>query len=163
MMRKGAIHLVLSQKGEFLSNLLLASKKDGVERLTCGKSKKFERVSSISTLQNRENSLKDLLQQRNLMSKIDLKSAYLCVPFQKESRKYIRFEWERNLYEFLCLSFRLGPAPRIFTKLLKTAIPRRLKFRIIVYLDVMLLMRPASEDISMARDTLIFLLQHLGL
>ena len=30
-MRKGAIHLVPSQKGEFLSNLLLASKKDGVD------------------------------------------------------------------------------------------------------------------------------------
>ena len=97
------------------------------------------------------------------MSKIDLKSAYLCVPLHKESRKYIRFEWESNLYEFLCLSFRLGPARRIFTKLLKTAIPHRLKFRIIVYLEDMLLMRPASEDIFMARDTLIFLLRHLGL
>ena len=97
------------------------------------------------------------------MSKIELKSAYLCVPLHKESRKYIRFEWESNLYEFLCLSFRLGPAPRIFTKLLKTAIPHRLKFRIIVYLEDMLLMRPASEDIFMARDTLIFLLRHLGL
>ena len=56
MMRKGAIHLVPSQKGEFVNNLFLASKKDGGEP-ACGKSKEFERVSYISTLQNGGNLL----------------------------------------------------------------------------------------------------------
>ena len=33
----------------------------------------------------------------------------------KNSRKLLRFRWKRNLYEFLCLCFGLGPAPRAFT------------------------------------------------
>ena len=27
---------------------------------------------------------------------------------------FVRFAWSGNLYEFLCLCFGLGPAPRIF-------------------------------------------------
>ena len=47
------------------------------------------------------------------------KDAYFCVPLKKESRKYVWFQWEGTLYEFLCLCFVLGPAPLIFSKILK--------------------------------------------
>ena len=59
--------------------------------------------------------------------------------------------------------FCLG-SPRIFTKLLKIpiAILRRINIRMIIYLDGMLLMGHSIEKISMCRDTVIFLLQHLG-
>ena len=53
------------------------------------------------------------------MCKLDLKDAYFCVPLSQESQKLVRFYWSGNLYEFLCLCFGLGPAPRIFTKLIK--------------------------------------------
>ena len=78
----------------------------------------------------------------------------LCSLYQKH-RKYIRFCWEGQLYEFLCLCFGLGRAPRIFTKLLKIpiAILRRINIRIIVYLDDMLLMSQTIEGLNMARDT----------
>ena len=67
--------------------------------------------------------VKVLLQQEDLNCKIDLDDEYFCVPLHKEC-------------------FVLGPAPGIFTKLLRVpiAIPRRLKIQIIVYLDDMLLM-----------------------
>ena len=50
-------------------------------------------------------------------------------------------------YEFLCLHFGLGPAPRIFTKLLKIpiAVLRLIQIRIIIYLDDMLLMSQTIE------------------
>ena len=97
------------------------------------------------------------------MCKLDLKDAYYCVPLQKISGKYFRFHWSGNLYEFLCLCFGLGPAPRIFTILLKIPIVilRRINIRMIIYLDDMLLMGHSIEKISMCRDTVIFLLQHL--
>ena len=46
-----------------------------------------------------------------------------------------------KLYEFLCLCFGLGPAPKIFTKLLKipVSVLRCLNILIIIYLDDMLL------------------------
>ena len=81
------------------------------------------------------------------MCKLDLKDAYYCVPLQKISRKYFRFHWSGNLYEFLCLCFGLGPAPRIFTILLK--------------IPIVILRRINIRMISMCRDTVIFLLQHL--
>ena len=73
------------------------------------------------------------------MAKLDLKDAYFCIPLHKEYRKFVRFQWDGKLYEFLCLCFNLGPAPRIFTKLLKglLAVLRRLNMLIIIYIDDM--------------------------
>ena len=109
--------------------------------------------------------LRDLLKVGDYMCKIDLKDAYFCVPIHTSQRKYIRFQWEGQLYEFLCLCFGLGPAPRIFTKLLKIpiAVLRRINIRLIIYLDDILLMAQSLLEMNMARDTLMFLFQHLGM
>ena len=64
--------------------------------------------------------LKGLMIQNDFMVKLDLKDAFLAVPLnQRESGKFVRFKWEGQLYQCLTLMFGLGPAPRIFTKLLK--------------------------------------------
>lgn len=91
--------------------------------------------------------MKDMLKEGDYMCKIDLKDAYFSVLLHKDFRKYLRFHWKGNLFEFLCLCFDLGPAPRIFTKLLKVpiAILRRLKIRLVIYLDDMLLMGLSRE------------------
>ena len=93
--------------------------------------------------------LKDLLRQKNFMCKADLKDAYFSVPLDRNHKKFLRF---------------LGPAPRIFTKLLKIfiAILRRIQIRIIIYLDDMLLMNQTTNDLEIARDTLTFPLESLG-
>ena len=44
---------------------------------------------------------------------------FISVPLNPASRKFVRFLWSGNRYEFLCLCFGLSPASRIFTKLLK--------------------------------------------
>ena len=109
-------------------------------------------------------SLKDMLKEKNYMCKIDLKDPYFCVPLHQKHRKYIQFCWEGQLSKFLCICFGLGPAPQIFTKLLKIpiAILRRINIRIIVYLDDMLLMCQTIEGLNIAKHTLILLLQQLG-
>ena len=108
--------------------------------------------------------LKDLLRQNNLMVKIDLKDAYFSIPLHLETQKYVRFQWKRNIYQFLCHCFGLGSAPRIFTKLLKIPISvlQKINIWLIVYLDDILIMLRSLEEILMNRDTAIFLLQHLG-
>ena len=75
------------------------------------------------------------------MCKLDLKDAYFSVPLNPASRKFMRLISSATLYEFLCLCFRLGPAPRIFAKLLKipVSVLRRLNIRTIIYLDDMLM------------------------
>ena len=66
--------------------------------------------------------LKFLLEQDDLLCKIDLKEEYFSVLLNKKSQKFVRFQQFGNLYEFLCLCFGLGPAPRIFTILIKVPI-----------------------------------------
>ena len=108
--------------------------------------------------------LKNMLKEKNYTCKTDLKDPYFCVPLHQKHRKYIRFCWEGQLYEFLCLCFDLGPASRIFTKLLKIprAIVRIINIPIILYLDNMLSMSQTIEGLNTARNTFIFLLQQLG-
>ena len=108
--------------------------------------------------------LKCLSEESDFLCKIDLKDAYFSVPLCMSSRKFVRFAWSGNLYEFLCLCFRLEPAPRILSKLFKLPITplRRLNIRPVIYLDYILLMGRTLEEILMSRDTLIFLLSDLG-
>ena len=63
------------------------------------------------------------------------------------------------------ITFGLGPAPRTFTKLLKSpiAVLRRIQIRTIIYLEDMLLMSQTINGLEIARDTFIFILQSLGL
>ena len=108
--------------------------------------------------------LKYLLKENDFLCNIDLTDAYFSVPLCMSSRKFVRFAWSGNLYEFLCLCFRLVPAPKRFSKLLKVliALLRRLNIPLAIYLDDIVLMGRILEQIFMSRDTLIFLLQHLG-
>ena len=80
-------------------------------------------------------------------------------------QKYLRFPSRGYLYEFLCLCFGLGPAPRIFTKLMKIPIAfivKSLSVQLIIYLGDILLMRSSLEEIMKSRDTLTFVLQNLA-
>ena len=104
--------------------------RDSLSRKPCRmgqqNSKKFETSEQFHPYQHFKmkglNLLQNMLQKGDYMCKLDLKDAYFCVPLKKESGKYVRFQWEVTLYEFLCLCFGLGPASLIFTKILKVQI-----------------------------------------
>ena len=53
------------------------------------------------------------------MASIDLKDAYYSVPIWEAHRKFLRFGWEGQLWQFDCKPNSLALAPRKFTKLLK--------------------------------------------
>ena len=170
ILEKGAIQKVTRaifeppKQGQFLSHLILVEEKDGGNRPVIN----LKNLSKFIPYEHFEmegvHCLKFILEQDDFLWKIDLKEAYFSVPLNKNSQKFVRFQKSGNIYEFLCFSFGLGPAPRIFTKLLKVPIAflRRVNIRIIIYLDDMLLMGRTLPEILMARDTLIFLLQYLG-
>ena len=97
------------------------------------------------------------------MCNLDMKDDYFPVPLHQSPRNYVQFSRLGNLYEFLCLSFGLGPAPRIFIKVMKIpmSVLRRVNVGIVVYLDNMLIMGQTMEELLMFRDSVIFLLQYL--
>ena len=69
-----------------------------------------------------------------------------------------------KLYQFQCMPFGLGPAPRLFTKLLKPVIAflRRLGIRIIIYLDDMIILNQCPSRLRQDRNSLLLLLTLLG-
>ena len=97
------------------------------------------------------------------MAKLDLNYAYFCVLLHKESQKFVRFQWDGKLYEFLCPCLSLGTAPLIFTELLKVslAVLTRVNMLIIIYIDDMLIIGRTKNEVESTRNTLIYLLQHL--
>ena len=69
--------------------------------------------------------LNHIIQGEDWMCKLNLKDEYFRVPLDQNSRKFVRFQWKETLYEFMCLCFGLGPALRVFTKLLKIPISEK--------------------------------------
>ena len=107
---------------------------------------------------------KEIFEQDDYLSKLDCKDVRFCVPLNKASRKYVRFEWEGPLYEFLCLCFGLDPSPRLYTKLIKVPvlILCKLHIRVTVYLDDFLILGKTLQGTILSIDTMIYLLQDLG-
>ena len=108
--------------------------------------------------------VRNLVRRGDFLLKLDLKDAFWSIPVNRQSRKLMRFMWEGTLYEFNTLAFGLGPAPYVFTKLLKVPISlaRRLGIMLVIYLDDMLIRAGSMSEALEARDTLIFLLENLG-
>ena len=123
MLKKGAIRKVQPSKGEYVTNLFLVKKKDGGQRTVINLKQLNAYIPYCHfKVQGLEN-LKYMLQKGDCMCKLDLKDAYFSILLEKNSKQFVRLCWSENLYEFLCLSFRLGPAVQILTKLLK--VPRQ--------------------------------------
>lgn len=56
-------------------------------------------------------SVRDVIQENDFMGRLDLKDAYLSVPMARDHRKYLRFRWQGQNYEFKTLRFDLASAP----------------------------------------------------
>ena len=98
VLTKGVITSVNQEEDQFLRTFLVP-KKDGYQR-------SMEDFKMEDLLR-----FKKVLLKGNYMHKLDLQDAYFLVPLNKKSRKYVRFLWSNNLYEFMCLCFGLGSAP----------------------------------------------------
>ena len=165
MLRKGAITLAQPTQNQFLSNIFLTPKKNGAFRPVVNLKSLNQIIPYCHFKMEGIRQVKEMLLKGDYMVKIDLTDAFYNIPLHKESQELVRFLWRGNMYQFLCLCFWISPAPRIFTKIMKipVSILRRLNIRIVIYLDDFILMGRSLKEILIARETTIFLLQHLGL
>ena len=65
------------------------------------------------------NTILKLIDKDCFMASIDLKDAYYSIAIRNNDRKYLRFCWNDNLFQFTCLPNGLSSGPRKFTKILK--------------------------------------------
>ena len=115
--KRGNISNIFNKRGVFKQSV--SGPKEEWGSTSSDKPKKSEQISTLKM--EGFHSLTHMLKKGDFLCKIDLKDAYFSVPLHKSSRKFVRFQWAGNLYEFGSLCFGLAPAPRIFTKILKTS------------------------------------------
>ena len=111
---KGIIEPVLHVAGEFISNVFIRPKSDGQVRLILDLTLfnkfveyKYFRRFSLETA-------RDLVTPNSKLASIDLKGAYYTVPIYKPQRKFLRFVWSNELYEFTCMPNGLACCPQFF-------------------------------------------------
>ena len=137
MTELGVIQKCQDTQTQFVSTLFLRPKKDGgvrpiinLKHLNNHLEYQHFKIEGIPALI-------DTIQLNDFMYKIDLSNAYWTVPVHPIDRKWLRFRWQGQMYEFLVWPFGLGPVPRWFTKLLKPVVAflRRIGTRNIIYMD----------------------------
>lgn len=82
------------------------------------------------------------------MCRLDLKDAYLLVAIDENNKKYLRFRYREQLYQFNELPFGLSSAPFVFTKLGKPIVNwlREKGIRVVIYLDDFLIFGCTSAE-----------------
>ena len=132
---------------------------------TTHKFEEFQLAYFVQIFQDGRFALSEVcVEKGSYMCKIDLKYAFFSAPLHKDSQKLVRFLLAENSYDFMCLYFSFGPAPWVFTKLLKASISvfRHFVMRVIIYLEDLLILGNSMNKIFIAKESVIFPLQHLS-
>ena len=97
LLQKGVIMKVKYSSGQIVSGIFLLPKKDGTFSLILN-------LKSFNEFVTHHHFKMDSLQSIiKLVVSIDMKDAYYSIPVKIEDRKYLRFKWADQFYEFTCL------------------------------------------------------------
>jgi len=157
---KGAIQKCSPHKDQFISSYFLVPKKNGDYRFVINLKKLNEFIEPPHFKLTDVRTVIQLVRKDSFMATMDLKDAYYLIPISEECKKFIRFQWKNDIYEFNCLPFGLNISPYIFTKVLKVAMThlRTLGLTSIDYLDDLIFIEESKhkceDNIKMTREVL---------
>ncbi|KAI2658583.1 Transposon Ty3-G Gag-Pol polyprotein [Labeo rohita] len=167
LLRKEAIEVVPPHDREsgFYSRYFIVPKKDGGLRPILDL-----RVlnRSVMKLKFRMLTLKQVVSQirsEDWFVTIDLKDAYFHVSILPQHRKFLRFAFRGEGYQYRVLPFGLALSPRTFTKCVDAALaPLRLQgIRILNYIDDWLILAQSEQLAAQHRDVVLAHMKELGL
>ena len=119
LVEKGVLKKAQRVKDEYISTIFLRPKPDGSFRMILNLKGLNKYVEYKHFKMEHLNNAVLSMTPNCFMGSIDLKDAYYTVSIHPDYRKYLRFIWRGEVWEYQCLAFGLSPAPRLFTKLLK--------------------------------------------
>ena len=99
------------------------------------------------------------------LASLDCTDAYFTIGVHPDHKRFLRFFWDGQCWEYQCLCFGLSSCPRIFTKIMKVAVcflRTHFKIHVTVYLDDLLLMAPTMEECLRAINVTFLVLSVLG-
>ena len=134
----------------FYSNVFPTRKKDGTARVILNLKELNDFVKHVHFKMSSIKEVLSLLQENYFFMTIDFKDAYFSVRIQPEDRKWLRFMWNNQSFQFTCLPQGLTSAPRVFTKLLKPVLShlRSLGILIVCYIDDCILMASSAQELE---------------
>ena len=112
---KGVVEPASHENDEIISNVFLRKKPDGSHRLILNLKDFNSFVKYQKFKMDILNTILNLMSENCFMASVDLKDAYHSIPVAKEHRKYLRFIFKGQLYQFTCLPNGLSSCPRKFT------------------------------------------------
>lgn len=108
--------------------------------------------------------LREIIEEGDLLCKLDLKDAYTVVPIHEDSRRFLSFKHRNVVYQYRALAFGLSVAPRIFSKIMRYAIEplRDEGIRMVYYLDDICLLAKSKHEMEMVTSRVVTHLTKLG-
>ena len=166
MLEKNAIEHVPDPGPGFYSRMFVVPK-PGVNRwrpiIDLSVLNRWVDVPSCKFETNR--SVMQALRQGDWMVSVDLRDAYFQIPVHPESRKYLRFVWKGETYQFKVLCFGLSPAPQVFTRVFgaPAAFLHSRGIRLIRYLDDWLILADSRDRLLRDLRQVLLFCQDLGI
>ena len=162
---KGVIIKSKHEEGEILSNIFIRPKQDGSYRLILNLSRLNEHVDKITFKMETLRSALQMIRQGCFFAKIDLKDAFYSVAIRENFRKYLKFEWQGELFAFTCLPNGLSTASRIFTKVMKAVFLalRKKGHSNVAYIDDSLLQSESYDQCTINISDTMCLMDSVGL
>ena len=163
-LKKGVVEPAMVCPGQVVSNVFLRPKKDGSFRMILDLTWLNTHVLYQHFKMHSLQSAIDLMSPGCWMGSIDLRDAYYSVPVCVEHRKFLKFRWQGNLYQFTCLPNGLACAPRIFTKILSPVFAKLREFGVVgfPYIDDSFILAASFAECEQALQQLCNLLSALG-
>ncbi|XP_056307255.1 uncharacterized protein LOC130219008 [Danio aesculapii] len=163
LMGKGAIRRVPVEETQtgFYSRYFLIPKKDGSLRPILDLRALNKHLRKYKFKMLTVGALTRSIRRGDWFASIDLKDAYFHISIYPAHRKYLRFSFQNEVFEFVTLPFGLSLAPRVFSRCMEAALsPLRHKgLRISAYLDDYLICARTRERAERDAETLS---SHLG-
>lgn len=164
LLDKDAIAQVEPSEDQFLSFFFLIEKPSGGMRFILNLKELNFYISPPHFKLEDWRTVVRLMLPGSQMASLDLEDAYLLVAIHLDHRKFLRFQWRGNTFQFSALPFGLATAPYIFTKLLRPVVAslRAQGYESVLYLDDFLLLAPSKAVCRLNAQAHINLLSSLG-
>ncbi|KAI2646518.1 Transposon Ty3-G Gag-Pol polyprotein [Labeo rohita] len=167
LLRKEAIEVVPPQFREsgFYSRYFIVPKKDGGLRPILDLRLLNRSVMRLKFRMLTVRQVVSQIRSEDWFVTIDLKDAYFHVSILPQHRKFLRFAFRGEAYQYRVLPFGLALSPRTFTKCVDAALaPLRLQgIRILNYIDDWLILAQSEMVAVRHRDVVLAHMKELGL
>ena len=152
---RGIIEHSKVEKDQVISNIFCRKKPSGDIRIIGNFHDLNAQIIYKKFKQTTVSAVLDMVTPRCFMTSIDLKDAYYCLAIDPCFRKFVKFKWQNQLFQFTCMGNGIGCAPRIFTMVMKNPINylREKGVNIAAYIDDLILFRDNAEQLIQDTET----------